>query len=86
MEAWKVIGYENFVNDNGEECVRVFVIRRYAAPEGRTGAGVESGVLYYKKKYVNYVPQINDLVADVRGRFGIDQILVLGKAQSTTNG
>lgn len=83
MEPWKVIGYENFVNGNGEECVRVFVIRRYVAPENRTGAGVEAGVLYYKKKYVQYVPKINDLIVDIRGRYGIDQIMVMGTAPSS---
>ena len=80
MEPWKVIGYENFVNENAEECYRVFVIRPYHAPENRSGNGLEAGVLYFKKKYVKYEPVIDQLIVDVRGRFGIDQIIVMGKA------
>lgn len=82
MTPWKVIGFEKFLNDNGEECVRLYVVRPLALIEGHTGEGFEVNRLFYKPKYVQYEPVINQLIVDVPGRYGIGQIIVMGTDKS----
>lgn len=78
MNCWEVIGFEKWANDNNEVCRRVYVKRNLIPEEGHTGEGIETARVYYKVKYVNYEPNIGDLIAVVEGRYGIDQILVVG--------
>ena len=54
MNPWKVIGFEKFLNDNGEECVRLYVVRPQTLEEGHSGEGFETQRLFYKSKYVKY--------------------------------
>lgn len=78
MKPWKVFGFEKFVNENGEECVRLYVARPLDLEEGHTGAGFETQRLFYKTKYVKYEPVLNHLIAPVNGRYGIAEIFVVG--------
>lgn len=78
MNPWKVIGFEKFLNDNGEECVRLYVVRPLSPEEGHSGDGFETQRLFYKTKYVKYDPVINHLIVDVPGRYGISNIAVVG--------
>ena len=82
MTPWKVIGFEKFQNDNGEECVRLYVVRPLVLADGHTGEGFEVNRLYYKPKYVQYEPVLNHLIVDVPGRYGIGQIIVMGTDES----
>lgn len=79
MNCWEVIGFEEWENENGEQSRRVFVKRAFVAQEGHVGAGIECARFYYKTKYVKYEPKIGHLIAVVEGRYGIDQILVVGE-------
>lgn len=78
MNAWKVFGFEKFQNENGEECVRLYVARPLTLEEGHTGTGFETQRLFYKTKYVKYDPVINHLIAPVQGRYGLSEIFVVG--------
>ena len=77
---WKVFGYEKFVSENGEDCVRLYVARPLSLREGNTGEGFETHRLFYKPKYVTYEPQVNDLIVAMEGRYpgSIGKIFVVG--------
>lgn len=79
MYPWKVVGCEVWVNENDEECVRLYVERELNLEEGHSGAGVETQRLYFKKKYVKYEPVIGHLIIAIDGRYGVQQIAVVGK-------
>jgi len=79
MTPWKVVGFEKFKNESGEDCVRVYVVRPLALAEGHQGEGFETQRLYFKPKYVQYEPEVNHLIVAVEGRYGIGQIIVLGR-------
>ena len=78
MDVWTIKGVEEFSNDMGEACVRLYVERPLVLTDGHTGAGVETQRLFYKHKYVKYAPRLNDQIVAVSGRYGIAQILVVG--------
>lgn len=77
---WKVIGFECFVSEAGDECVRLYVVRPLSLREGNTGEGFETQRLFYKPKYVKYSPQVNHLIIATEGRYpgSVGQIFVVG--------
>lgn len=75
---WKVVGFEKFVSEKGEDCVRLYVARPLALDEGHTGSGLETNRLFYKPQYVKYEPQEGHMIITVDGRYGISQIYVVG--------
>lgn len=75
---WKVLGFEKWENENGEECVRLYVFRPLALEEGHTGDGVETDRIFFKPKYVKYDPVINHMIIPIKGRFGVQEIMVVG--------
>lgn len=79
---WKVVGFENWVSEKGENCVRLYVMRRLNPPEGSSGAGAETQRLFYKPEYVSYDPQIGDYIIPMEGRYGISKIVVIGRDDS----
>ena len=79
MNCWEVIGFEEWINENGEESRRVYAKRAFQETDGHVGCGLEAGRFYFKSKYVKYEPKIGHLIAVVEGRYGIDQILVVGE-------
>ena len=79
---WKVVGFEKWVSEKGEECVRLYVVRRLNLPEGSTGQGTETQRLFYKPQYVKYDPVVGHIIIPVEGRYGISQIVVIGDSDS----
>ena len=77
---WKVFGFEHYVDERGEACTRLFVARPFICPQGSTGEGTETRRLYYKDRYLKlpYQPTIGHKIIAVEGRYGIDQIFVVG--------
>lgn len=77
---WKVVGFEKFESEQGEECVRLYVARPLFVPEGNTGEGLETQRLFYKPKYVKYEPVIGHMIIATAGRYpgSIGQIFVVG--------
>lgn len=80
---WKVIGFEKFESEKGEECVRLYVVRPLIAPEGHTGEGFETNRLFYKPQYVTYEPKCGHLIIAVDGRYGVAQIFVIGEDKAS---
>lgn len=76
---WKVVGFEKWTNDSGEDCVRLYVARDFN-PEN--GAGLETQRLYYKTKYVQYEPVIGHMIIAQDGRYGVQNIVVVGGYES----
>ena len=74
MSPWKVVGFEFTESESGEEGIRLFVERPAA---GESMQGMETERHYYKPKYVKYDPHIGDLVVVVKGRYGIQEIIVI---------
>lgn len=74
---WKVVGWEKWDNEKGEPRVRLYVERQF---EPETGAGVETQRLYFNPAYVSYEPVIGHLIIAQEGRYGIQQIVVVGAA------
>lgn len=78
---WKVIGFEEFVSDAGDECVRLHCIRPgVPGREGNIFEGTEVKSHFYKKKYVSHKPVLFQLIIAVEGRYpgSIGQIIVVG--------
>lgn len=75
---WKVVGFEKWVSEKGENCIRLYVARPLNLPEGSTGEGLETQRLFYKPQYVNYEPVIGHMIIATEGRYGIGQIFVVG--------
>lgn len=77
---WKVVGFEKFVSENGENCVRLYVARPLVLREGNTGEGLETQRLFYKPKYVKYDPVCGHMIIATEGRYpgSIGQIFVVG--------
>ena len=76
---WKVVGFEKFVNDNGEDCVRLYTARPLHPEENHSGDGLEVSRPFYKTKYVKYEPKIGHMIIIVDGRYGIADIYVVGE-------
>ena len=79
---WKLFGYEKFISESGDACVRLYVARPLVlSHEGNTGEGIETQRLFYKEKYVKYNPVLNHLIVATPGRFpgSISQIFVVGQ-------
>ena len=79
MNCWEVIGFEEWVNEKGEQLRRIYAKRAFVPQDGHVGAGIETGRFYYKTQYVKYEPKIGHLIAVIEGRYGIDQIVVVGE-------
>lgn len=75
---WKVVGFEKFLNDRDEECVRLYVARPLVLEDGHVGDGLEVNRFFYKPQYVKYEPQCGHMIITVDGRYGIAQIYVVG--------
>lgn len=75
---WKVVGFEKFVSEKGENCVRLYVARPLVCKEGNSGDGLETNRIFYKPQYVNYEPVIGHMIIAVDGRYGVSQIFVVG--------
>ena len=75
---WKVIGFEKFTSEKGEECVRLYVARTLAVAEGHAGEGLETNRLFFKPQYVKYTPVVGHRIIALDGRYGLSQIYVLG--------
>ena len=77
---WKVTGYEKWMNEKGEECVRLYVARSLVPEEGHSGEGLETNRLFYKAQYVKYEPVVGHRIIAMEGRFGISNIYVIGES------
>lgn len=75
---WKVVGFEKFVSEKGTECVRLYVARPLSLPEDHSGDGLEVNRLFYKPEYVRYEPKCGHMIIATEGRYGINQIYVVG--------
>ena len=77
---WKVFGFEKFLSEKGENCVRLYVARPLSLRDGNTGEGFETHRLFYKPEYVRYEPKCNDLIVAAPGRYpgSIGAIYVVG--------
>lgn len=78
---WKVIGFEKFVSEAGDDCTRLYCVRPLVlSREENTGEGFEVQRLFYKDKYVKYSPVLNQLIIATEGRYpgSIGQIFVVG--------
>lgn len=75
---WKVVGFEKWLSEKNEECVRLYVARPLVLADGSTGEGLETQRLFYKPQYVKYEPQIGHMIIATEGRYGIGQIFVVG--------
>lgn len=76
---WKVIGFEKFKSEKGEDCVRLYVVRPLNLVDGHAGEGFETNRLFYKPQYVKYEPQVNHMIIAIDGRYGLSQIIVIGQ-------
>lgn len=76
---WKVVGFVKWNNERDEECVRIYVERELSLAEGQEGSGKETKNFYYKPEYVKYEPVIGHIVIPVDGRYGLQQIMVVGR-------
>lgn len=77
---WKVVGYEKFKSEKGEDCTRLYVARPLVCPEGNIGDGLETQRLFFKPEYVKYEPVIGHMIIATAGRYpgSIGQIFVVG--------
>ena len=78
---WKVIGFEKFVSEAGDDCVRLHCIRPgVPGREGNIFEGTEVKSIFYKTKYVKHDPQLFQLIIATPGRYDgtVGQIVVLG--------
>ena len=78
---WRVIGFEKFTSEAGDECVRLFCVRPLVlGREENTGEGFETDRKFFKPKYVKYSPVIGDHIIATEGRYpgSIGQIFVVG--------
>lgn len=77
---WKVIGFEKWKSEKGEDCVRLYCVRPLVLPDGSVGEGFEVQRHFYKPQYVKYEPVINHLIIVTEGRYSgsVGQIFVVG--------
>lgn len=77
---WKVVGFEKFKSEKGEDCTRLYVARPLVLPEGNVGDGLETQRLFFKPQYINYEPVIGHMIIATAGRYpgSIGQIFVVG--------
>ena len=73
---WKVVGFEKFVSEKGDACIRLYVARPLVVPEGNTGEGLETHRLFYKPEYVDYNPVIGHIHADTHIGTGFGRIVI----------
>lgn len=78
QKPWKIVGFVKWLNENGEECVRLFLERVFEPTDEQEGSGLEADRKYYKMKYVPYPPKIGDIIIAIEGKYGINQIFVIG--------
>ena len=76
----KVVGWEKIVGKNDKCGIRIYGERELdSSAEGFVaGEGMEAVRLYINPEYTRYEPQIGHLIIPVEGRYGIDQIYVVG--------
>lgn len=78
---WKVIGFEKFVSDAGDHCVRLHCIRPgVPGREGNVFEGTEVKAFFYKEKYCKHDPQLFQLIIPIDGRYPgcLDRVMVVG--------
>ena len=75
---WKIVGFMKWLNENGDECVRLFLQRVFNPSPDQEGAGFEVERKYYRSKYVPYPPVIGDIIVAIDGKYGVDRIIVIG--------
>ncbi len=77
---WTVIGYEQVeTQTTGDIGIRLCVTRAY--PAGISAEGTETNRIWYKPRYVNYTPQIGDVIIPILNRQGYtERIVVVGQA------
>lgn len=77
---WKIVGFEKFKSEKGEDCTRLYVARPLVLPEGNVGDGLETQRLFFKPQYINYEPVIGHMIIATAGRYpgSIGQIFVVG--------
>ena len=80
---WKVVGFEKFVSESGDDCVRLYCARPLSLREGNTGEGLQVHTHFYKPKYArfNYEPCCCDMIIVTEGRYpgSVGQIFVVGR-------
>ena len=81
MDVWKIVGYELFDNETGDECVRLYLTRPLNELPGHACEGIETQREFYKPKYLEkpYTPALGDLIVPIKVRYGVYNILVVGK-------
>ena len=77
---WKVVGFEFFKSERGDDCVRLHLARPMVVPEGSTGEGLEARMEFYKPMYMKepYTPVIGHMVFVLKNRYGVERVLVVG--------
>ena len=77
---WKVVGFEKFKSEKGEDCTRLYVARPLILPDDNEGDGLETQRLFFKPQYVKYEPVIGHMIIATAGRYpgSIGQIFVVG--------
>ena len=80
MEPLKLIGWKKQEGKKGGIGYYLFCSRKVdTQSEGcLAGDGEEAVRCYINPEYCKYDPKIGDLIIPVEGRFGIDQIYVVG--------
>ena len=73
---WELIGWEKNVSEAGKVGIRLYCVRNITG-DGE-GDGMEAGRLYFNPEYCKYSPVIGQKIIPVNGRYGIDQIYVVG--------
>ena len=78
MKPIEVVGWEKKIGKTGKVGVWIYGQRELEPAEDQERCGSESVRLYINPEYCKYEPQIGHLIIPVEGRFGIDQIYVVG--------
>lgn len=80
MYPWKLVGCEEWTNENGEECVRLYCEHALVLEDGHSGTGTETQRFFFKRKYVKYDPVIGHMIAVlVNDRGYVQQVIVVGQ-------
>lgn len=84
---WKVVGFEKFVTETGDDCVRLYLARPLSVPEGNTGEGLEVQRKFWKLRYAKfkYEPRCCDMVIVIdnpRYPGSVDNVIVVGRDET----
>lgn len=80
MKPIKVVGWEKKTGKTGKVGIWIYGEREVQTDaEGYIeGEGSEAVRLYINPEYCAYKPNVGELIIPVEGRFGIDQVYVVG--------